>query len=587
MSRLVNRIIAFGKISEEENFDIQIKQWFPIAIIIGFVVGLVMGIFHIIIVMIGKLAVLLHPIILMISSSLVILFLYTRKFENPKNNGITYVITKRHQEELIPFDVGSKKFVTSSLSIGSGMPIGKEGPALIIGSAIAGKIVRWAKIPENLQHQAITLGSAASTGALFQAPFGSAVFACEVPYKEDADAPFLTAAFLSSVVASVTAKSLVQFYSSHITDVSFHLINNHKAALDINFYTVFLAMVLGVLTGLVGRLFIEFYDFFQKRLQNYSAEQALAIGLGGFVGTMLVGVLLIPDLYLWNGISQFQEINGLFDSIENEVIYVLILLIIFQILATTFIVGSGYPGGVFAPSLLVGALVGFLFASALNHNDPAIIGAWIIISMSAAHAATTKTPIASVLLILEITGLPNLVIPMILANVCAFIMSGPRSLYAGQLRSRDALIMRELKNYDQHEGFTVQDVMTKITKVDFFTVEDTYGSIVSRDDIDEYHDHPVVNSKDDMKLVGMVYEQNMIRAEEDSNPDLKVTEFLEKKFPVLYGDLTGKQALGLMLDYDVERAPVQDRDGNMIGMLSLRDIIRGHRTMLGIEDTTA
>ena len=114
---------------------------------------------------------------------IVITILSYARFESRDENGITYVIKKRHQEETVLLDVGAKKFINSSIVVGTGLPVGREAPALLIGSAIASKIVKLAKIPEDFQYQAITLGGAASTGALFQAPFVTAVLRVKYAIK--------------------------------------------------------------------------------------------------------------------------------------------------------------------------------------------------------------------------------------------------------------------------------------------------------------------------------------------------------------------------------------------------------------------
>lgn len=587
MPNFISRILSLGMTTEEENFENHIKQWFPIALVIGLVVGVVMSFFHMLIIVFSRILLEISPLIIMSVAAIAILVLNRIDFENPEENGISYVIKKRHQEETIPLEVGGKKFLTSGIVLGSGMPVGREGPALIIGSAIASKIVEFANVPEDYRHQAITLGSAASTGALFQAPFGSAVFSAEVPYKEDSDEPMLMAAFLSSVVAAVTASTLIKFVDkSNLFDFSFHIINRSNAFLQANFLNSFLALLLGVITGIIGRLFIEiYYIYINQMTKRYSVQKQLIYGYSIFFACIILGGIIISDFYVIRGVTPFDEIENLIDSSSTISNQTLIFMILIQILATTALLGSGYPGGIFAPSLFVGALTGLLFATVLQFDDPREIAAWAIIGMSGAHAATTKTPVASVLLILEITGLPNLIIPMVLSNISSYIVSGHRSLYKGQLRSRDAAILSHLKQYDQHEGFTVADVMTKNENIIYFHPNTTLDEALRKFEESGKRDFPVVNSEEDLTVAGMVFEEELLKVKTEGI-DYIVEDYMDARFPKITNDMTGKQALTIMLDADVERVPVTDENQKLIGLISIGDIIRGHQTLMEIRQIT-
>ncbi|OLS19487.1 MAG: H(+)/Cl(-) exchange transporter ClcA [Candidatus Heimdallarchaeota archaeon LC_2] len=585
MDNLISRILTAGRQSEEETFENHIRQWFPIALAIGIVVGAVMSIFHMIIILFSRILLEINPLVIMTIAAFVILLLNRIEFEDPKQNGISYVLTKKHSEETIPIEVGGKKFVSSSLVLGSGMPVGREGPALIIGSSIASKIVELAKVPEAYRHQAITLGSAASTGALFQAPFGSAVFSAEVPYKEDSDHSMLMAAFLSSVVAAVTAATIVKFVNGlNFLDFSFHFISRSNAFLQPNFQNAFFALLLGVITGLIGRLFIEiYYIYIDKMSERFSVQKQMIYGYIFFFMSIALGGLFISDFYVLRGITPFEEIDNLIDSSQTN--QTLIIMIFIQILATTALLGAGYPGGIFAPSLFIGALTGLFFSTILQFNDPNEIAAWAIIGMSGAHAATTKTPVASVLLILEITGLPNLIIPILLVNISSYIFSGHRSLYKGQIRGRDAIILRHLKEYDQHEGYTVGDVMTRLEDTMYLTKETTLTESMKIFDESSKRDFPVIQSTDDLTVIGMVFEEELLIIKEEGL-DYIVEDFMETKIPNISMSLTGRDALTLLLDADIERAPVVDSNKKLIGIVSIGDIVRGHQTLIEIQKIT-
>lgn len=545
-----------------------------------------MSFFYIAIILISRLSTLLHPLVVMAIGGIVITILSYTRFESRDENGITYVIKKRHQEETVPLDVGAKKFINSSIVVGTGLPVGREAPALLIGSAIASKIVKLAKIPEDFQYQAITLGGAASTGALFQAPFGAAVFSAEIPFKEDLDSNMLVAAFLSSVIAAFTAGTIIRTIGDQFSIFNLDLFLIGDAFLTLSVKNILLAVLLGMIAGIIGRGFIDFYYFYSDRvISRFEPHRQILYGLIGTLVVIYIGILLVGDLYITRGTSSFEGIREFTEDPKRSLLRTLFIVIIIQILATTLIIGSGYPGGIFAPSLAIGALTGIAFSILLGSTDTMTVTAWSIIGMSAGHAATTKTPIASVLLILEITGLPDLIIPLVLANISSYVVSGHRSLYKGQIRSRNAAVFKELKEYDQHEGFTVQEVMTELRNV--FYVQPTTSIFDMKRMLEESskRDFPVIAGELDYHVVGMITEYDIMKSAVDD--ELQVDQVMTKKVVSVKSTMTGKEALAMMLDFDIERAPVVDDEDYLIGIVSIRDIVRGHQTLIEVQQITS
>ncbi len=522
--------------------------------------------------LIQRVASYLHPLLAVTIGSLFVILLFIIKFEDPTKNGISYVIGKRHTEETIPINEAPKKFLSSGVLIGSGVPVGREAPALIIGSAIAIRIARFFKIPSNRLYQAITVGSAASTGALFQAPFGSAIFAAEVPYKEDADEPILMVAFLASVVAAVTAFQFISAFSKIVTPIDFHIFTLPiKPVLVVNFETATLSILLGAIAGLVGRLFIIYYNWFDRESRRrFSGSTRLLVGLLLALLSLATGILILQDITPFYHISIFDLINKLVIGRQYHVVYLLIPLILVQIISTSSFVGSGFPGGVFAPSLAVGGYTGILFSTFLGVHDPTTVFAWVIISMSATHAATTKTPIASVLLILEISGLPALIIFMVLGNISSYLISGSNSLYKGQIRSRDAKILKQLHEYDRHENLLVKEIMTPRNMT--VTVSSTVTLSQAKEKLESSgkREFPVLSESG--KVLGML-DLDTAQKHFTDRPQLRISELMNKDFPQINEAMNGKEALYSMLEFDVERAPVLSEENELLGIISIKDIV--------------
>lgn len=564
--------------SDDEKFTDHINKWLPIAIIIGLVVGIAMGVFAATIVLLAAFFDMfgVHPLITMLIGGAIIIILVFFKFDAPGNNGINYVISTKHEGKSIPILSALKKFLTSAVTIASGLPVGREGPALIVGSSISTKIAAIMDVQEKDIPQAITLGSAAATGAFFQAPFGSAIFAAEFPYKEDADEPMLMIAFVASVISAVTANFLATSVQT-IIHVNYELFELGSAMLPNNLQIFLLAVLLGLLAGVLGRLFVFIYDLYLKfnKYLSYRFQLSyieLTIGLLITIALIAVGNIFIPDYYLAQGLNSFEGIERFvkLPTHESSLIFLLFLAIFIQMLATTAIIGSNFPGGIFGPALATGALFGIFFATVFGFTEAVAITAFAIIGMSAVHAATTKTPIASVVLILEITGLPNLIVPIIAANVFSYLISGSNSLYKGQLRSRDVKLLKELKSYDPTGEYNVADVMTRdVILADFHSTVGEFRQIIATSG---KRDFPVVV---DNSIYGVISEDNITNLANET----PIADYINKHHLQLHQDASGSTALNQMLNADVERSPVVDSAGKLLGIVSIRDIINGYRKL--------
>lgn len=551
-----------------EGYDFQVRFWFPFAMVVGLVVGFIMAAFHIFVVTYSNVFSFLHPLAGVVFGGIVILALVYLKIERPDQNGISYVIRQKHQGEEVPFEVGRNKLLSSGIGLGAGLPMGREGPALIIGSAFTGFLARLMHIPRDVRSRAITLGAAASTGALFQAPFGSAVFAAEVPYKEDSDEPMMMGAFLASVVAAVTAKTVTGLYGSFFYPVSFSAFSvPEPPSLPVNVPTSILALMLGGGIGLLGRFFVWFYYRYSDGMLRIPVMARMGIGLAISLCALAIGVFAFKDSFFVPHLSFYSQITFFIQTATPDIIWTMVGLLFLQMVATTAIIGVGFPGGIFGPSLTIGGLAGIIFALLISHHSLPLVAAWAIIGMSASHTATTKTPIASVLLILEITGLPSLIIPIVLANLSSYALSGPDSLYRGQVTSRTVKILAELSKFDHKEFFRVEEVMTPKGKVVYVEVDQTIGEVLPKLKASGKRDFPILQ---DGRVVGMLYLEDL----DIASPDDPVQRHMVKP-AFISPKMNGRAAIYQMLENDVERAPVVDENGTLEGIVSIKDIVGG------------
>jgi len=579
--KIEDMIDEVTKTTSDERYFHKIKIWFPISALIGLIVGIVMALYFLFIYLIAQTFDFISPLLLLFLGGFVVLVMIKTKFIDGRESGITAMIKAKHKGGDVPFSK-LKSFLSTGIAYGAGLPIGREGPSLIMGSSIAIRIAKFFKIDDAKYPHVLTIGSAAATGALFQAPFGSAVFAAEVPYKEDSDEPVLMAAFLSSVIATVTMATIINFLDRNHFAIELHIFRVGEASLETTFSTVFEAMLLGLTIGLVSIGFIRLYYFYKNEiLSKFTQFRRVSIGFTIMMLILIIVYLIDPEIYLVNHNAHIIENNYLLTNSAKTVIPILILAIFAQFFATSALVASGFPGGVFGPSLAIGAMFGMIFSIIFGISDPSQITAFIVIGMSASHAAFTKTPIASVLLILEVTGLPHLIMPMVIANLVAHMTSGHRSLYEGQIDSRDTMMARHITHHNQLTEFHIKDLMTPRKDLIYATPDENILELKQKIMQSSKRTFPVMKFIEeifDYRLVGIITLEDINNAM-DNRPhpsELMVKEIMTKEVITLHPDMSAEEALRLVIDSKVERAPVVE-DGLVVGIATIKDILRGHK----------
>ncbi|MFX0113391.1 MAG: chloride channel protein [Candidatus Hodarchaeota archaeon] len=563
--------------AKESDFIRYIRKWIPIASMIGLVAGLVMALFVRAIQLLEELVgdtLGLPPYLTMIAGGIVCCIFLYYGYEEIRSAGISYIVEHKHSGEPIPHHAIANKFAASMAALGTGLPAGKEGPAVVIGGAISYYLCeKFNFSPEDI-NRAILIGSAAATSATFQAPLGGTIFAAEVPYKQDADLSLFMPAFFASIIAYLTFYGIFEW----IFEKDAALLKIEINSFDITAEHLLQATILGVLCAFVGIGFAAFFDAFRVYLTKIMKEKSYLTPLIGVIlAAIVVGVFSIfLEEYSLAG-TGFKTLNQLEDKFaeekENIAVTTALLLLVGKILATSFAVGSGNSGGVFGPSLVVGALTGLVFATAI---DSSAYATFMILGMSASHAAVTKTPIASMVLILEITGLPHLIIFMAVANAAAYLCSGEKSLYSGQLISREEKIRGEFDHLDHIDDMLVREAM--ITDIQVFRPDMPLLEAKLFLDASGFHSIPVLNKKDD--LVGLLTIDDFKLAEKAGNPlagqtvrDLMVTDVT-----TIYEDDDLRTVLAIVAASGYERFPVVERrkKRKLVGFLTLRGMIRAY-----------
>jgi CIC family chloride channel protein len=319
--------------------------------------------------------------------------------------------------------VAGAKAVASAICIGSGGSAGREGPIVQIGSALGSTIGQYLRLSEERIKVLVGCGAAAGISSVFNAPIAGVMFSVEVILGDFTIATF-SPVLVSSVVASVLTRSVL---------------GNHPA-FDIPGYSLVSAwevplyMILGVILGGAAVLFTRTLDGMEQMFERFKMPDVLKPALGG----LLLGSLAIftPQV-LADGYETIRlSLNG------QIVVWLLLVLIFLKILATSLTLGSGNSGGIFAPSLFMGAMTGGAFGFLVHQLFPGITassGAYALVGMAGLVAGTTHAPMTALLIIFEMTNDYRIVLPLMVTVAVASLVARlllSHSIYTIKLAKR-------------------------------------------------------------------------------------------------------------------------------------------------------
>jgi len=309
------------------------------------------------------------------------------------------------------------RMVAAIATLGSGAPMGLEGPSLYAGAAIGATVQRrFRRAFDNADRRVLMVaGAAAGVSAIFKAPATGAVFALEVPYRGDLARRML----LPALVASATG--YLVFAAINGTDSLFPVEGNPV----LGFRVLGGAALLGCVAGLGARAFA----WMLRRAKTLAASPrafAVTIVSGATVGGLFaVGVAVSDDsLVLGSG---YRILAWAADPSRSA--WLLLAMLALRCLATAATVAGGGVGGLFIPLVVAGALTGAVIGGAVNRPD---LDLFIVIGVAAFLGAGYRVPLASVMFVAETTGRPAFIIPGLIASVAAELMMGQASVTAYQ-----------------------------------------------------------------------------------------------------------------------------------------------------------
>lgn len=320
------------------------------------------------------------------------------------------------------------KSLATLATLSSGGSAGKEGPIAQIGAGIGSALGRALKMGARARRTMMVAGAAGGLGAIFRAPLGGALTAVEVLYKEDLETDALTPAILSSVTAYTVFCSVNGF--EHVFAFGGESFNT---PIHFLFY-----IVLGLVCSAVGYLYVRFMHG-SKRLffDRLPLNKYLIPPLGG----LLVGIIgYFHPQAMGQGFGYVQQLmlNEPVDGFKATVGF-LATLALLKIVTTSFTISSGGSGGVFAPSLFIGAMLGGCVGTLSQQLFPAIVTdvtPFVVVGMGAFFAGVANAPIASLMMVCELTGAYDLLPPLMIVAVVALVTSRRWSIYTTQVDNK-------------------------------------------------------------------------------------------------------------------------------------------------------
>jgi CIC family chloride channel protein len=451
------------------------------------------------------------------------------------------------------------KSLASAICLGAGGSVGREGPIVQIGSALGSAIGQTLRIGEANLRLMVACGAAGGISATFNAPIAGVFFALELILRD-----FEVRSFGAVVIASVTADVIgrAAFGSASFLPLpAFEVVS----AWEYPLYAV-----LGLVAAAVGVLFVRTLYGSEDLLDRLWGSRPE--WLRPVVGGIALGLLLlaIPQLYGVGYAPLEQAVGGRTD------LSLLMILLAGKLLATSLTIGIGGSGGVFAPSLFMGGMLGAAFGTVANAWWPgsvAPVGAYGLVGMGAVFAGSARAPITAVLILFELTGDYKIILPLMLAiAVSAGVSSvlASDTIYTLKLRRRGIDIFRG-RGANLMQMLTVRDAMRPVPTP--LSPDATLGEVIERFAAEGADALPVVG---DGLYRGVVPSSQLEEAMRANAFDLTSADLMQEASTVA-ADQTLEDALASLVGQATSGvAVVNADDGSVSGWLTHRDLLAAY-----------
>jgi CIC family chloride channel protein len=332
--------------------------------------------------------------------------------------------------------------LASAITIGSGGSAGREGPTALIAAGFGSIYATWLKRSERERRLIVMAGMAAGLSAIFRSPIGTAIFAVEVLYSSiEFESEGLLYCMLAAIVAYAVNGAFVGWQPLFVVPAL-------AAPTHVSSFGWYI--LLGIASGLIGTVLPELF----YRMRDGFHRLPIPAWIKPAIGALIVGLiaLRLPQV-LGGGYGWIQQ------AIDGQMALSLLLILLFvKMIALSLTVSSGGSGGVFAPSLFVGAMLGGAFAL-LSHHPPA---GMVIVGMAAVFGGAARVPIATLLMVAEMTGGYQLLVPAGLAVMLSYVLQ----INLSRLLKYDSLYEAQVAGRADSPAHHAEQVQTALRLLD-------------------------------------------------------------------------------------------------------------------------
>jgi len=457
------------------------------------------------------------------------------------------------------------KFIIGALQIGSGSSLGREGPTVQICTGVASFLGRMAGVSPSAPRRLIPVGAAAGIAAAFNAPIAAVTFTIE-EVVGNLDQTILSGVIIAAALAAVIERSVLGEHP--VFDIPQPYGLQHASSLGIY-------AILGVAAAVTSVLFTDSLLALRLWFRTSRLQPWARPGVGGLV----TGALAVVA---WWKLGTRGVTGGGYDTLSAALTgslgtRVMLFLCAMKLVATVFSYGSGGAGGIFAPALFIGGMLGGAIGtldSTLLHHTGEPIGAFSLVGMGAVFAGIIRAPMTSVLIIIEMTGGYSLILPLMLANMTAYVLARharPTPIYEALLE-QDGIYLTSKRATDEVESLRLEQFTNGHDPLRSFRLNAHADEVVKgRSEKPAQLVYPVVDEAG--KIVGIITpdEIAILASAPELLPLVNAADLMRPPVSVRLDDDLGL-ALQTMISNGLSQLPITDQSGRCIGLVTEADI---------------
>jgi CIC family chloride channel protein len=502
--------------------------------------------------------------------------------ETQGGGGDAMIEAFHHQGGVVRARVLWVKLLSSLATLASGGAGGREGPTMQIGAALGSTVGRLLKVTTRERRILMLAGVAAGISAVFRTPLGAALLAVEVLYHDDFEGDALVPAVLASVMAysvviSIYGESTLFARAPRYPFYAEHLV----------LYAILALLVALVAAGFIAAL---------RTVQHISSRLPLPAWVRPGTGGLLLGLFSVPVIFYVGGRIGIPGqglgiLGGGYGAAQMAItgeswlpggwgaVSLLLLLCGAKLIASSLTIGTGGSAGDFAPSLVLGGLLGGAFgrmAQLLLHDPRIDPGAFALVGMGVFYGGIAHVPLSALIFVSELAGSYDLLVPLMLANGIAFIALRNLSLYTSQVRSKHQSPVHRRDILPEVLRVAVRDLMLEKRPFVSFTLRTPVSEILARVGDDNWQDSfPVVDEHGKLRGLVPLDDLRYLAGLHESAAWTIAADLMHPAVSVKLDDDL-RSATMKMLANNLREIAVVDDDGKILGLLDEQEAAKAY-----------